>query len=177
MKLVSSSWIATLLVVASEASAARFGGAVYGSFNTYAMNDWNNVLDDANAAGADFDNVGNGFTAGVELRAWVAPRWMISAGWEPFLLEDLTNSNSPNPPGGYLSLDGHAFSATGAYFFLPRSVRTKASTTKSSKATTEAVRPNRAKYGLGAGFDIILNRGELASTIDPIIRIEGSTLR
>ncbi|HJQ99707.1 MAG TPA: hypothetical protein VJ826_15440 [Candidatus Polarisedimenticolaceae bacterium] len=175
MKIVVSFCMATSFLVATEVSAARFGGAVYGGFNTYSMKDWNDVLDDANAAGADFDNVGNGFTAGVELRAWVTRRWRISAGWEPLLLDDVTNGNSTNP-GGYLSLDGHAFSATGAYFFVPASGRMKATTPGAAKARTEPVRPSGSRYGLGAGLDVILNRGEIASIIDPLIRIEGSSI-
>lgn len=132
-----------------SASAATFGGEVYGAFNTHSMKDWNDAIDLANTGGSNFDNVSSDFTGGLDLRMWTSPNWMFSAGWEPLFLSTEDSAN----PGDELSLNANAFTATGAYFFPSSS---------------------NAKYGIGAGLGYYVNSGSLKSTGSPDIDIQGS---
>lgn len=131
----------------SLASAATWGAGVHGSFNTHTMQDWNDALDAANDSGSEFENVGNDFTGGIDLRMWATPNWLFSAGWEPLFL-----NTEDNVSGQELSLNAQAFTATGAYFFPSSS---------------------KAKYGLGAGLGYYMNSGELKDPSSPTIDIQG----
>ena len=129
--------VAVTLCGASVASAATWGLGVHGSFNTHSMQEWNDALDEANSSGAEYENVGNDITGGLDVRMWATPNWMFSAGWEPLFLntEDSVSETE-------LSLNAHAFTVSGAYFFPSSS---------------------KAKYGLGAGLGYYKSAGELSS--------------
>lgn len=126
------------LAAASVASAATFGAQVYGAFNTYAMGEWNDAIDEANAMfGNDFDNVGSGLTGGVEVRMWANSSWLVAAGWEPLFLD-----SEDSVSGSEVNLNAHAITVTGGYFF----------------PTTGS-----ARYGVAAGLGLYINAGELNS--------------
>jgi hypothetical protein len=138
-----------LAMVPVAASAATFGGEVYGAFNTHSMQDWNDAIDLANTSGSNFDNVGSDITGGLDLRMWASPNWMFSAGWEPLFL----NSEDSANPGDKLSLNANAYTVTGAYFFPSAS---------------------NGKYGIGGGLGYYSNSGKLESTGSPDVDITGS---
>jgi hypothetical protein len=126
------------LTAPTAATAVTFGGQVYGAFNTHSMEDWNDAIDESNDLGAEWDNVGSSFTGGLEARMWVNPNWLIAAGWEPLFLSTEDGSSDAE-----LSLNGHAFTATGGYFFPAA---------------------GNARYGVAAGLGLYVNSGELTST-------------
>src|SRR4030095_9176879 len=74
---------AALAVTPMKASAATFGGEVFGAFNTYSMSDWNDAIDASNSGGADYNNMTSGLTGGLGLRMWANQNWMFSGTWEP----------------------------------------------------------------------------------------------
>jgi hypothetical protein len=138
------------LSMSSQASAMTFGGEVYGAFNTVSMEDWNDAIDESNSSsGSDFDNVSNGFTGGLDLRAWMTPSWLVTVGWEPLFLSSEDGNDSSNK----LSLDANAYTATAAYFFPSA---------------------GKAKYGIGAGIGFYQSNGELESSGSPTIDIDGN---
>src|SRR6266850_917706 len=142
--------VLTLAMIPVAASAATFGGEVYGAFNTHTMGDWNDAIDLSNStSGSNFDNVSSDLTGGLDLRMWATPNWLFTAGWEPLFL----NSEDSANPGDKLTLDANAYTFTGAYFFPSSS---------------------KAKYGLGAGLGYYVNNGTLESTGSPTVDITGS---
>ena len=79
------------------AAGMTWGAEVYGAFNTYAMKDVNNTIDNFNAAlqqngiSQQLDNITNGFTGGINIRMWANPTWQFNVGWEPiFASTDIT---------------------------------------------------------------------------------------
>ena len=151
MKLFGTICAAALLALSAvTASAATFGGSVYGAFNTYSMEEWNDVIDEANEDPSfDYNNVNSGFTGGLDLRMWATPSWMFSVGWEPLFarIEDDAGTDETE-----FDLNAHVISGNAAYFFPTA---------------------GSAKYGIGAGVDYILNSGELSNATESI-DIEGS---
>ena len=140
--------LGVLALVPVAASAATFGGEVYGAFNTHTMGDWNDVIDDANTSGGNFDNVSSDLTGGLDLRMWASPNWMFSAGWEPLFLNTEDSSSDTK-----LTLDANAFTFTGAYYFPSSS---------------------KARYGLGAGLGYYVSGGSIESPSSPTVDIDGS---
>lgn len=125
--------IVALSTLARPAHAAMFGAEVYGNYNTYAMDDWNDLLNDANQSGANFDEINGGIAGGIGLRMWASPNVMIAATWEPLFA-------STDDSGTELNLDANSFLATVAYM-VPVG--------------------ERAKYGIGVGGGIYTISGEL----------------
>ncbi len=131
---------------AAPVHAVELGAEVYGSFNTYQMGDWNDLVDESNAAGANFDNINNGISGGIGARVWANPNVMVAATWEPLFA-------STEDMGMKANLDANAFLATVAYMV-----------------------PNgNAKYGVGVGGGIYSISGKLESPGDPSIDLGGST--
>jgi hypothetical protein len=127
-----------------NASAATFGVEAFGSYNTYAMDDVNTFIGEANQGGYAFDELNGGVTGGFGLRTWANPSWMISADWEP--LRATTESN-----GVEINAGANSFQLTAAHFFpsstlqrteQPSSGSTFASSHCSVGATTPS--PQRA---------------------------------
>jgi hypothetical protein len=144
--------VLALAAVPVTASAATFGGEVFGAYNTHSMKDWNDAIDVSNSSGSNFDNVSSDLTGGVGLRMWANPNWMFSANWEPLRLK--TEDSSTPGVTNTVNLDANAYMATGAYFFP----------TSSSKA----------KYGIGAGLGYYVSNGSAESTGNPSATIDGS---
>lgn len=64
--------LTTIALTASISSAQnmRFGGSVFGAFNTHSMKDWNDIIDASNApppsgSGSNFDNITSGYSFGL----------------------------------------------------------------------------------------------------------------
>lgn len=87
------------------ASAAQFGGEVFGAYNTYSMGDVNDAL----PTGAD--ELSGGLTGGIGLRMWASPQFMLSGVWEPLFLETEDSSGDKH------NLDANSFQVSGGYFF------------------------------------------------------------
>ena len=139
--------LAALLLAASTAQAQGtvFGAEVHGSFNTYAMKHVNDELDAFNAtdATANFDNITNGFTGGINLRLWANTNWLFTAGWEPLFGNSesaVADADELGNPGN-IKIDTNAQSLQiGASYFFP------------SEST--------GKFGIGAGLGWYLANGE-----------------
>lgn len=138
------------LVPYSARAQTRLGGEIYGAFNTYRMNDWNNRIGDMNASGERFKELKNGVTGGLDLRM-KTPYWLLSAGWEPLFL---TTENDAAARDKF-RLDANDFWA-GAGFLFP--------------STTTA------RYGLGGGVDFISINGAWERPGVPDVDLSGSTV-
>ena len=135
-------------VAPTLALAGSFGAEVFGSFNSYSMQDVNDAIDQLNTAGSNFDKVSNGISGGLGVRTWANSNWMFSASWEPLFLETKSDATSEK-----WNLDANAFTVNGTYFF------------PSKKPTS--------KYGIGAGVGYYSLGGEFS---DPsgTTKVEGS---
>jgi hypothetical protein len=151
MMVVAAAWAMT---ASGPARAATIGGEVFGAFNTYSMEQFNDfVLFTNSDVGTNFEEISTGFGGGLALRVWPTSSWMVSAGWEP-----LFASTKSDAFGGdiEINLDAHAFQATGAYFFPSQ---------------------GPGKYGLGAGLGYYTIAGEAPdSTGTTTIEIGGSAV-
>src|SRR5262245_11344567 len=85
--------VLTMAPTLASAAAGNFGAEVFGSFNTYSMQDMNDAIKVDNAGGANFDKLSNGITGGLGVRMQANPNWVLSARWEPLFLE--TKSSAP----------------------------------------------------------------------------------
>jgi len=126
------------------AAGMTWGAEVYGAFNTYAMKDVNNTIDNFNTVlqqngiSQQLDNITNGFTGGINLRMWANPTWQFNVGWEPiFASTDITVAGVGDAK---IDAKAQAFQGTAAYFFPTASQK---------------------KFGIGAGPDILTISGEV----------------
>jgi len=138
--------LALVTVAAVPAHAVTFGGEVYGAYNSYAMDDWNDLINEANQAGASIDEINGGIAGGIGLRLWANPNVMFAVAWEPLFA-------STEGSGAELNLDGNAFVGTVAYM-VPVG--------------------ERAKYGVGAGGGFYSLSGDVKDTGDPTVDLTGS---
>ena len=144
--------IGCMAAFAAKATAApTWGGEVFGAFNTHAMNDWNDlVVAPVNQSGGNMDEFSTGFGGGLGLRMWPNSNWMVSATWEP-----LFTSREEKTSGDKVNLDANAFEATAGYFF---------------PTTTPA------RFGFGGGLGVYQLAGEITSSGNPDVKLEGSTV-
>lgn len=123
-----------------NASAATFGVEAFGAYNTYAMDDVNTFIGQANQGGTyAFDELSGGITGGFGLRTWANPSWLITADWEP--LRATTESN-----GAEINAGANSFQVTAAHFF--------------PSAT-------QARYGIGIGGGYYSLSGSVTGSGDP----------
>src|SRR5438094_748127 len=59
---------AVMAFAAAPAFAMTVGGEAFGTFSTYSMKDWNDLIDQSNTSGSNFDNVNGGIGGGLGLR-------------------------------------------------------------------------------------------------------------
>jgi hypothetical protein len=150
-KLIVPAVLVMAVALTSSASAATWGGEVYGEFNTHTMEQWNDNIDAANESGAEIENINNGFTGGLGLRMWATPSWMFTAGWEPLFV-----STEDEVSGDKMNLDANAIVVSGNYFFPSNS---------------------SAKYGIGAGVGYYMIGGEAEDgTSGLTTEVSGSTV-
>jgi hypothetical protein len=141
---------ALAIAVPSMASAATFGGEVFGAFNSYAMGDVNDALDASNqGSGTNFDEISGSFTGGLNLKMWANPNWMLSAGWEPLFGKSQDDASDVT-----LDVKGNSFQFTTGYFWPSTS---------------------KAKYGMAAGLGYYSLNGESDDPANPpAVEIKGS---
>ncbi len=144
--------IGCMTAFAAQASAApQWGGEVFGAFSTHSMSDWNDrIVAPTNQSGGNMDEFSKGFGGGLGLRMWPNSNWMVSATWEPMF-----TSSEEKVTGSKVNLDANAFEATAGYFF---------------PTTTQA------RFGVGAGLGIYQLGGEITSSGNPDVKLEGSTV-
>jgi hypothetical protein len=145
---MSRKWIGGLFALAVVAfvlapatsraeSTMKFGITGFGGYNTYAMDDVNDVIDEVNAdpdvmdAGISLDKVSGGFGLGGGIQIWAADSWVISAEYERLFASTKDEGNVLGTPVSVeLSIPADAFVLTAAYLFPSAS---------------------KARFGLGAG--------------------------
>jgi len=138
-------------IAASAAAAPIWGGEVFGAYSTHSMKDWNDrVVAVANQSGGNMDEFGSGYGGGLGLRLQPNNNWMVSATWEPLFV-----SREEKVSGDVARLNANAFEASAGYFFPSSSP---------------------AKFGVGAGLGIYQLAGEITSTGNPDVKLEGSTV-
>lgn len=140
-----------MVLTAATASAMtpRWGGQVWGGFNTHSMGDWNNAIDQANLSGGNFDNINNGFSFGVGPTMWVNENWQFGAHYERLMAHTSSDQGTEVKPSA------NAIGVTGTYWFPSTS---------------------KMNFGVGASLDYMTLAGELDSpTSTPTTaKIEGS---
>jgi hypothetical protein len=141
--------VAVMAFATAPAKAMTVGAEAFGAFSTYGMSDWQDAIDQANAGGANFDDVNGGIGGGLGLRMWPNSNWMLAATWEPMFESSKDDASSTD-----LKLNGNSFQATAGYFF----------------PTT-----GPAKFGVGAGLGFYSLNGEIS---DPSASVDvtGSTV-
>ncbi|TMQ70059.1 MAG: hypothetical protein E6K80_09705 [Candidatus Eisenbacteria bacterium] len=125
-----------VMALAAPVHAMTVGGEVFGAYNSYGMSDWQDAIDQANASGANFNDVTSGFGGGLGLRTWATPSWMLAATWEPLFKTSKDDASSTE-----LKLNGNSYQATAGYFF-PMS--------------------GPGKFGLGAGVGLYTLNGSIS---------------
>ena len=143
--------IACATSIVAPAGAATWGGEVFGAFNTYNMQDWNDLIDVANQNGASAENINNGFGGGLGVRIYPNSQWMFGATWEPMFAstkDDISNDE--------ISLQGNSFQATVGYIFPSTS---------------------KTRFGIGAGPGLYMLSGEATDGAGgPSVELKGSTV-
>jgi hypothetical protein len=112
------------------------------------MDDWNDLLNEANQAGANFDEIKSSISGGIGGRLWASPNVMIAAAWEPLFA-------STEDSGTELKLNGNSFLATIAYMVASGA---------------------NARYGVGVGGGLYSLSGAIAETGFPDLELKGSTV-
>lgn len=131
---------------AAPARAVELGAEVYGNFNTYSMGDWNDIIDQENLNGANFDHINNGIAGGIGPRIWASPNVLVAATWEPLFA-------SSEYQGYKAKLNANAFLATVAYM----------------------VPQGSAKYGVGVGGGVYSISGSLEAPGQSNVDLTGTT--
>lgn len=140
--------IGVLACSSAPAQAVVLGGEVFGAFNTYAMDDWNDLIDEANDSGADIDNITTGFGGGIGGRLWASPNVMFAVTWEPLFA-------STEGSGAELTMTGNGFTGTVAYM-VPVGTN--------------------ARYGIGGGGGFYSLSGTLKDAGIPDVDLGGSAV-
>ncbi|HET7904630.1 MAG TPA: outer membrane beta-barrel protein [Candidatus Eisenbacteria bacterium] len=145
---MSRKWIGGLFAIAVVAflfapsasraeSTMKFGITGFGGYNTYAMDDVNDAIDEVNAdpdvqsAGISVDKISGGFGLGGGVQLWAADSWVISAEYERLMASTKDEGSVLGTPVSVeLKVPANSFVLTGAYLFPSAS---------------------KARFGLGAG--------------------------
>lgn len=102
-----------LALTAGVASAAnmRWGAQAWGAFNTHSMGDWNDLIDQADASGANFDNINNGFSFGGGPTVMMNDNWQFGVHYERLMAKKSSDQGTEVKPSA------NAFGVSGAYWF------------------------------------------------------------
>lgn len=65
-----------------SATTMQWGLQAHGGFDTFAMDDWNTLIDQQNAGGSNFDNISNGFSFGAGPVLTLNEQWQFGAHYE-----------------------------------------------------------------------------------------------
>ena len=141
--------LTALTAVSAQAATLQWGGQVFGAFNTHSMGDWNNLIDQANTSGSNFDNIHNGFSIGGGPFVTMNGNWQFGAHYERLM------AHTSEYAGTTVKNSANAFGVSTTYWFPSAS---------------------RMNYGLGVSVDYLSLSGELdeTSTTPPTNKTEGS---
>ena len=125
----------------------RFGGEVWGAWNSHSMDDWNKLIDDANSSGGNFDNINSGFSFGVGPTLLVSDKCRFGVHFERLI------ANKSEDSGVAVKPAANAIGASFDYLF-----------------------PSGAlEYGLGAAVDMMTLAGKVEQPTAPTENdVEGS---
>lgn len=132
--------LAALTAVSAEAATMQWGGQVFGAFNTHSMGDWNNIIDQANTSGSNFDNIHNGFSFGGGPFMMMNGNWQFGAHFERLM------AHTSEYQGTSVKNAADALGVSTTYWFPTTS---------------------KMNYGLGACVDYMTLAGELDQTSTP----------
>jgi hypothetical protein len=134
--------ICAIALTASISSAAgmRWGGNVFGAFNTFSMKDWNSIIDQANASGSKFDNIKSGYSFGLGPFVVIDNKWQIGAHYEMLM------AKKSEYQGVSVKPKANSFGASVDYLFPTQS---------------------KTSFSLGASGDYYSLSGELDQTVAP----------
>jgi hypothetical protein len=136
------------LAATVSASSMRWGGEVWGAFNTHTMGDWNDAIDQANASGSNFDNIKSGFSFGVGPTMIVNNQWQFGAHYERLNAKSSEDASIQQK----LSPSANSFGVSGMYLFPSKGM---------------------AAFGLGLSLDFTNLSGNLEAS-GTELKIEGS---
>ena len=89
---------AVAVVSSSSAAEMRWGAQVFGSYDTHAMDDWNNVIDQANTSGSNFNNIHSGMAFGAGPVVTVNDSWQFGAHFERLMAKKSEDSGTEVKP-------------------------------------------------------------------------------
>lgn len=119
----------------ADAATMQWGFQVNGAFNTHAMDDWNDIIDESNEFGAEFSNINNGFSFGAGPTLIVNEQWVLGAHFERLM------PSTSEYQGTEIQNSGNAFGASVGYLFPSTS---------------------QFNFGLGVAMDYITLNGSLS---------------
>jgi len=147
MRHVARFSMCTVLAVASlaamtqpaDAAGMQWGFQANGAFNTHAMDDWNDLIDQSNNSGSNFDNITSGLSFGAGPVMIVNEQWVLGAHFERLM------PRKSEDQGTEVESAGNAFGASVGYLFPSASP---------------------FNFGLGVAMDYITLSGSLSDPTD-----------
>lgn len=94
-----------------SAATMQWGAQVYGSWDTRAMDDWNDLIDDANSSGSNYDNIRSGYSFGGGPVVTVNDVWQFGAHFEHLTAQTSEDAGTEVKPSA------NAFGMTVGYMF------------------------------------------------------------
>jgi len=146
-----------LLAGASLASAApmQWGAEVFGGFNTHSMSDWNDIIDQANASGSNFDNIHNGYSFGAGPTVSMS-QWQFGADYERLMAKTSSYQGTDvRPSANSFGVNvGYKIPTTGTMAWMLRGSVDYLSLTGDIHSANSS--PSTADtHGSGAGFQFL----------------------
>lgn len=123
----------------ADATTMQWGFQVNGAFNTHSMNDWNDIIDEANEFGSNYDNITSGFSFGAGPVLILNQQWILGAHFERLM------PKTSEDQGIEIENSGNAFGASVGYLFPSASPMS---------------------FGLGVALDFITLSGSLSDPSD-----------
>src|SRR5262245_44337814 len=93
--------VCTIALSAGSSSAAsnmQWGLQAYGGFDTFAMDDWNTLIDQSNAGGSNFANIRSGYSFGVGPMVTVNDQWQFGAHYERLMAKKSSDQGTEVKP-------------------------------------------------------------------------------
>jgi len=139
----------------------KFGITVFGGYNSYAMDDVNDAIDDLNAdpdvtaAGISVDKISSGIGVGGGIQVWAGGDFLLSAEYERLMASTKDEGDVGGTPVSVeLKVPANAFVLTGAYMFPATS---------------------KARFGSGAGLGYYSTSGTQEFSAPPLTFSEEAT--
>lgn len=139
----------------AAANPMQWGADVFGGFNTHSMSDWNDIIDQANSSGSNFDNIHSGFSFGAG-PTMTTGQWMWGADFERLMAKTSSYQGTDVEPSA------NAFGVSVGYMIPstgPMSWALKANVdwlTLTGDIHSSTSTPSTADtHGSGAGFQFL----------------------